>query len=110
MPTWYASTYYDGASYASIMVKTREGRPIFIKGNKDFGFTKGGTNPQIIASVLGLYDSARLANPLANGEKATWSSVDASISKAITKAKKVLVNTQWRGSRFYKKRSIHSSR
>ena len=35
MPTWYASTYYDGISYASILVKTREGRPIFIKGNKD---------------------------------------------------------------------------
>ena len=40
MPTWYASTYYDGNSYASILVKTREGRPIFIKGNKDFGITK----------------------------------------------------------------------
>ena len=89
MPTWYASTYYDGASYASIMVKTREGRPIFIKGNKDFGFTKGGTNPQIIASVLGLYDSARLANPLAKGEKANWSTVDTAISAAIAKAKKV---------------------
>ena len=35
MPTWYASTYYDGNSYASILVKTREGRPIFIKGNHD---------------------------------------------------------------------------
>ena len=38
MPTWYASTYYDGSSYASIIVKTREARPIFIKGNADFGF------------------------------------------------------------------------
>ena len=63
MPTWYASTYYDGVSYASILVKTREGRPIYIKGNKDFGFTNGGTNAQIIASVLGLYDSARLQGP-----------------------------------------------
>ena len=52
MPTWYASTYYDGVSYASILVKTREGRPIYIKGNKDFGFTNGGVNPQIIASVF----------------------------------------------------------
>ena len=34
MPTWYASTYYDGNHYASIVVKTREGRPIYIKGNK----------------------------------------------------------------------------
>ncbi len=31
---WYASTYYDGNDYASILVKTREGRPIHIKGNK----------------------------------------------------------------------------
>lgn len=89
MPTWYASTYYDGASYASIVVKTREGRPIFIKGNKDFGFTKGGTNPQIIASVLGLYDSERLTDPQANGSKSSWASVDAAISKAIAGAKKV---------------------
>jgi len=89
VPTWYASTYYDGASYASIIVKTREGRPIFVKGNKDFGFTKGGTNPQIIASVLGLYDSARLAHPLEKGAKASWSTVDAGISDAIARAKKV---------------------
>jgi molybdopterin-containing oxidoreductase family iron-sulfur binding subunit len=89
MPTWYASTYYDGASYASIMVKTREGRPIFIKGNKDFGFTQGGTNPQIIASVLGLYDSERLTDPQANGSKSSWATVDAAISKAIASAKKV---------------------
>src|SRR6056300_435125 len=41
---WYASSYYDGETYASIMVKTREGRPIHIKGNKNNGFTKGGTN------------------------------------------------------------------
>jgi molybdopterin-containing oxidoreductase family iron-sulfur binding subunit len=71
------------------MVKTREGRPIFIKGNKDFGFTKGGTNPQIIASVLGLYDSARLAQPLANGSNTNWKTVDTAISAAIAKAKKV---------------------
>lgn len=60
MPTWYASTYYDGNSYASIMVKTREGRPIYIRGNADHGFTKGAVTPQIVASVLGLYDGDRL--------------------------------------------------
>src|SRR5574343_433985 len=31
---YYASTYYDGNDYGNILVKTREGRPIFIKGNK----------------------------------------------------------------------------
>jgi molybdopterin-containing oxidoreductase family iron-sulfur binding subunit len=69
MPTWYASTYYDGSSYASVLVKTREARPIFIKGNSDFGFSHGVVNAQIIASVLGLYDSERLQHPLKKGKK-----------------------------------------
>jgi len=86
MPTWYASTYYDGTSYASILVKTREGRPIFIKGNKDFGFTKGNVNAEIVASVLPLYDSARLTGPMQGKElKEDWKAIDAPISSAIDK-------------------------
>jgi molybdopterin-containing oxidoreductase family iron-sulfur binding subunit len=77
--TWYASTYYDGVSYANILVKTREGRPIYIKGNKDFGFTKGAVNPQIIASVLSLYDSERLGNATIDGEAQATATVDGEI-------------------------------
>tara|TARA_R110002072_G_scaffold232309_3_gene389755 strand:- start:27015 stop:30389 length:3375 start_codon:yes stop_codon:yes gene_type:complete len=91
MATWYASTYYDGSSYASILVKTREGRPIFIKGNKDYGITGGATNPQIIASVLGLYDSERLSSPKANGEDGDISSIDKKIKAALTSAGKVVL-------------------
>ena len=93
MPTWYASTYYDGNSYASILVKTREGRPIFIKGNHEFGITKGGTNAQIVASVLGLYDSERLTGPMASNKASSWSNVDKEISAAIKSAKKVTLLT-----------------
>lgn len=93
VPTWYASTYYDGVSYASILVKTREGRPIFIKGNKDFGFTQGAVNPQIIASVLGLYDSERLTGATTNGKLTSWSKVDDAISANIKKAKDVVLLT-----------------
>jgi molybdopterin-containing oxidoreductase family iron-sulfur binding subunit len=63
---WYASTYYDGEDYASILVKTREGRPIHIKGNPRFGINnaegsgKGSINARINSSVITLYDSARL--------------------------------------------------
>ncbi|MBL1279448.1 MAG: TAT-variant-translocated molybdopterin oxidoreductase [Fluviicola sp.] len=91
MATWYASTYYDGSSYASILVKTREGRPIFIKGNKDFGITAGGTNPQIIASVLGLYDSERLAEPTINGKDADIEAIDEKIMGALKSAGKVVL-------------------
>ena len=91
--TWYASTYYDGLSYASVLVKTREARPIFIKGNKDFGFTNGGTNPQIIASVLGLYDSERLNGVRAKGVDANISvdKADKAISSALKAAKEIVV-------------------
>ncbi|MEN8810657.1 MAG: TAT-variant-translocated molybdopterin oxidoreductase, partial [Flavobacteriales bacterium] len=80
---WYSSTYWDGNDYASILVKTREGRPIFIKGNKSFGINKGATTPRIIGSVLSLYNGARLQMPMAAGKKATWSTVDNSIKKQL---------------------------
>lgn len=89
MPTWYASTYYDGISYASILVKTREGRPIFVKGNKDFGITKGGVNPRIIASVLSLYDSERLTRPTVDGKTASYSDVDKKVMAGLKSASKV---------------------
>ncbi len=86
MPTWYASTFYDGNSYANILVKTREGRPIYIKGNKDFGISGGATNPQIIASVLGLYEGSRLKNPMIKGNESKWSEVDTQIKSAMSAA------------------------
>ena len=95
MPTWYASTYYDGNNYASILVKTREGRPIYIKGNKDQGITKGGSNAQIIASILGLYDSSRLTMPqMKKGgewEASKFSAADKKVKSALKSAKSVVL-------------------
>ena len=91
MPTWYASTYYDGSSYASILVKTREARPILIKGNKKFGITNGSVSPQIIASVLEVYDSERLKGPSKSGKGSSWSAVDKEIRKAVKSAGKVVL-------------------
>lgn len=85
--TWYASTFYDGNSYANILVKTREGRPIFIKGNKDFGFTNGAVNPQILASVLSLYDGERLKNAMKNGEGVQTAIADKEIKSELAKIK-----------------------
>ncbi len=89
LATNYASTYYDGVSYASIIVKTREGRPIYIKGNRDFGFGEGGVNPQIIASVLSLYDSTKLRGPVANGKAVEdWKKdIDTPIKNALSSIK-----------------------
>ena len=89
--TYYASTYYDGNSYASILVKTREGRPILIKGNKDYGITHGNTNPQIVASVLSLYDSERLKNPTIDGQEANYLEIDTKIRSGLESAKKIVI-------------------
>ncbi len=61
-PNYYASTYAVGGDYCSVLVKTREGRPIHVEGNKESSITKGGVNAQISASVLGLYDKARFTS------------------------------------------------
>lgn len=85
--TWYASTYYDGVSYANILVKTREGRPIFVKGNRDFGFTHGSVNPQIIGSVLSLYDGERVQFATIDGENTATATVDGEIKDGLAKIK-----------------------
>ncbi len=50
------------------MVKTRDGRPIKIEGNELSSITRGGTSARVQASVLSLYDKARLRQPYADGK------------------------------------------
>ncbi len=80
---YYASTYHDGYDYCSILVKTREGRPIKIEGNTLSSITKGGTNARVQASVLSLYDTARLKSPMADGAPSSWSTVDGAIKTKL---------------------------
>lgn len=79
MANYYASSYYDGHDFSSIVVKVRDGRPIKIEGNELFPLSGGGTNARVQASVLSLYDSYRLQNPLKNGKKISWQDADSEI-------------------------------
>jgi MoCo/4Fe-4S cofactor protein with predicted Tat translocation signal len=85
---WYASTYYDGNDYGSILVKTREGRPIMIKGNKYHGINGISTSPRMVASVLSLYNEARLNGPHKHEAEAhtdmSWADADAEIGSKLT--------------------------
>ena len=93
---WYASTYYDGEDFASVLVKTREGRPIHITGNSRFGINrdprvgKGAVNARVNSSVLSLYDSERLPGPMqvAEGQftQQSWSDADKAIMDGLSKA------------------------
>lgn len=76
---WYASTFVDGGEYASILVKTREGRPIKIEGNKLSPITQGGISARAQASVLSLYDNEKLKGPRALGKSTDWKNLDQEI-------------------------------
>ena len=82
---WYASSFYDGNDFASLLVKNREGRPIFLKANDLCD--KGGITARVQASVLNLYDSSRLENPTHKGEKTSWKRADRAIVKELNAVK-----------------------
>lgn len=80
---WYASSYVDGGDYCSVLVKTREGRPIKIEGNKYSSVTKGGVSARVQASVLSLYDNERLKGALEKGKAISWSDADTKIKSQL---------------------------
>lgn len=76
---WYATAFYDGHDFCNVLVKTREGRPIKIEGNKLSSITQGGTNSRVQASVLSLYDNERANGPKEKGAPTTWEDADKKI-------------------------------
>jgi MoCo/4Fe-4S cofactor protein with predicted Tat translocation signal len=83
IPNYYASTYVNGGEYCSIVVKTREGRPIKVEGNALSSVTKGGVNAQVEASVLSLYDNSRLRGPKTEGKRTEWADQDRAITSKL---------------------------
>ena len=61
---YYATTYVSGGDAIPLVAKVRDGRPIKLEGNELSSFTKGGTSARVQASVLDLYDTARLRYPV----------------------------------------------
>lgn len=81
---YYASTYFDGNDFASILVKTREGRPIKIEANTNAASKQTGTTARVQASVLSLYDSQRLRGALGVGKKEiSWEAADKEIGAKL---------------------------
>jgi len=85
---YYASTYYDtDGSYSSVLIKTREGRPIKVEPNPMSSVTPKGTSTRAQGSLLSLYDLERLQGPMQGKDgalKATdWKTVDAAIAQQL---------------------------
>ena len=81
---YYATTYVSGSDVISVVAKVRDGRPIKIEGNELSTITNGGTSARVQASVLDLYDTARLRHPLAdNLEVSSLDAFDKMVGEAI---------------------------
>jgi len=85
---YYASSYFDGNEYGSIIVKVRDGRPIKIEGNPLSSVTQGGTSARIQASVLNLYDDARFKGPAKVDFGISWDKADEEIMSQLARLKR----------------------
>ena len=85
VPNYYASSYFDGFDFASVLVKTREGRPIKIEPNPA-AKELGKTNARAQASVLSLYDNDKVKQPKLDGKDETFDKVDDFVLKGLAEA------------------------
>ena len=94
---YYATAIADGFDFGSVLIKTREGRPIKVENNSDAPVL-GGANARVHASVLSLYDVKRLQGPKANGTDITWEDlnlqVGAKLKALAATGKEVIILTQ----------------
>jgi molybdopterin-containing oxidoreductase family iron-sulfur binding subunit len=101
--TYYASSFVQGGDYCSILVKTREGRPIKVEGNNLSSVTKGGTSARVQASVLSLYDTSRFDGPYRikegkvqrsadrNEKGPSWADIDKEIKEKLTASSNIRI-------------------
>jgi MoCo/4Fe-4S cofactor protein with predicted Tat translocation signal len=81
IPNYYTSSYKGN----SILVKTREGRPIKIEANPNCLVSGGGTSAQAQAAVLDLYDVSKLKGPIFNGSDQSWEDIDNHVKQELAK-------------------------
>ena len=91
IPNYYASTCAACAAGCSVLVKTREGRPIKIEGNEESPLFKGGVCASGHASLLGLYDNERFRNPKMDGNDSEWNTIDSKVKEGLSKSKNIRI-------------------
>ncbi|MFA6945264.1 MAG: TAT-variant-translocated molybdopterin oxidoreductase [Pedobacter sp.] len=80
IPNYYTSTFNGH----SVLVKTREGRPIKIEGNPNCILSKGSLDAKGQASVLDLYDVSKVKNPVLNDAETSWDKIDQFVKSELS--------------------------
>ncbi|VAX40998.1 Molybdopterin oxidoreductase, iron-sulfur binding subunit [hydrothermal vent metagenome] len=85
---YYASTCANSSAGTGLLIGVRDGRPLKMEGMPTHPLSQGGLSAVDQALPLGLYDSHRLKQPLANGKAAKWKEIDQKILGALSELKK----------------------
>jgi molybdopterin-containing oxidoreductase family iron-sulfur binding subunit len=80
---WYATTCGGCSAGCSLLVKTRDGRPIKVEGNPESSLFGGGTCAVGQATVLSLYDEERLRGPSWRGRSVSWEQLDGEVQSRL---------------------------
>ncbi len=83
----YASTCAGCPAACGLLVGVRDGRPLKMEGMPEHPLSRGGLCAIGQAMPLGLYDSHRLKQPLADGKEASWEDVDEAIANQLSDIK-----------------------
>lgn len=86
LPVYYASVYSHRNVAYGALIKTREGRPIKVKGNELHGSNCGTASAEMQASLLSLYDPDRIRRPRYDKGITTYDAAVNKIAEAVRAA------------------------
>ena len=92
----YATTCSGCSAGCGVLASVRDGRPVKLEGLPGHPVSQGRLCASGQASILGLYDSKRVRQPLVGLEPASWDQVDAKLTAefaAVRGAVRVLTGT-----------------
>jgi molybdopterin-containing oxidoreductase family iron-sulfur binding subunit len=106
LPNYYASSWFDGTQGLGLVVKTREGRPMFVSGNAEHPLNGRGLSARASAHILSLYDPDRLKGPIFNSVNpkkrrnslradAKWEQIDAKVAAQLKKGDVALLTASY---------------
>ena len=94
---YYATTIGNGYDFANVLIRSREGRPIKVEKNKLAPDSKS-ANGRVHASILDLYDNARLAQPTKDNMPISWFGFEyetkSSLENISSRNKEIVLLTQ----------------
>lgn len=82
-PYFYATSFYNGQLFTSLLTKNINGRPIKLEYNNLIPTKNKSVSAIVQASLLELYDTKRLQSPYLNQNKTNWKDIDTYIHKSI---------------------------